>query len=216
MGLWRPKTMYKQFLNTSKTTVKRPEKDFFNPENGQSDPFWKSKFEPQIQLYRPFLNLWSWKFTKKLAFQVQNKCSNNSEITPEQIWKRLPKWSKITKSRGKFWQKILIFEVIYWTLELKIQTIAALPSSKLKKKSKPKTDNFAISHFISSSWNKRHTLKRDFWFLFKKKKIKKLAEYYEKTPWKKNGIIIGSQKIAKFPTYLVAGTVRDLVNHCKW
>ena len=25
---------------------------------------------------------------------------------------------------------------------------------------------------------------------------------------------IGSQKIAKFPTYLVAGKVRDLVNHC--
>ena len=66
-----------------------------------------------------------------------------------------------------------------------------------KKNCKPKSD-FSIFLFISFSWNKRHTPKRNFWYKKQKKNKEKLA-----------------LKIAKFPTYLVAGTVRDLVNHCK-
>ena len=43
IGILGPKTMPKHFLNNSKTTLKKSENDFFEPQNGQKLPSQMSK-----------------------------------------------------------------------------------------------------------------------------------------------------------------------------
>ena len=82
VGLLRPKTMPKHFLNNSKTTLKKsrirlfwpPKWPKMTPQNGQNEQIFDRKF----WFSRSFMDLWSWKYTQKWAFSDQKQCLNTS------------------------------------------------------------------------------------------------------------------------------------------
>ena len=77
VGLLRPKTMLKNFLNDSKTTLKKSRKRLFwppkwskmTPENGQNDQI----FDPKFRFWGSFINLRAQNTPKSRPFKAENK-----------------------------------------------------------------------------------------------------------------------------------------------
>ena len=134
-----------------------------NPQNRKNEHI----FDRQFRFLGSFINLWSWKYTQKLAFYFRSKTMPNTLQTtakklrknPQNDFFDPPKWPNLGCQFGKncrFFGPLSTFELYFWLVGTENVTsslvhawctVSSVFLSLVIKKTITKSDSHFLSHF---------------------------------------------------------------------